>query len=163
MLQKSLSTPEASRRYGRFVLLCFVVFFGLIFVANIFLVSTALKTHKGVVSENAYQEGLDYNKTIAAYEQQKLLGWHITPSVRKDLLAITVKNAQNKPITKAQVRAFVTRGDQKQFDQKITLSEKTQGIYQTDFQFAAKGKWTIYFLIKDHMNSYQYHHIFIME
>ena len=56
---------------GWHVLVGMIVFFGIIFAVNgVFLVS-ALNTHTGIVSQQPYRKGLDYNARIAADARQE--------------------------------------------------------------------------------------------
>ena len=53
----------------------FVLFFATIAICDAVFVGLALSTHRGLVTEHAYQKGLEYNHTIAAAEQQDGLNW----------------------------------------------------------------------------------------
>lgn len=54
-----------SKKDGRIVLLCLVSFFVVFASVDAFFVYKAVSTHTGVVSENAYEHGLNYNDIIA--------------------------------------------------------------------------------------------------
>lgn len=57
---------------GRRVLLAFLSFFVVFASVDAFFVYKAISTLPGVVSENAYEIGLHYNKIIAEAEKRKL-------------------------------------------------------------------------------------------
>ena len=53
--------------------LYFVMFFITLAILDSFFVYIALSTHNGVVTENAYEKGLNYNRTIEQAETAKKL------------------------------------------------------------------------------------------
>jgi nitrogen fixation protein FixH len=59
-------TRDARKSYstGKIVLWSFLVFFAIFASVDIFFVYKAVSTHPGVMSENAYEIGLNYNKII---------------------------------------------------------------------------------------------------
>jgi len=56
----------------RIIPLYFVAFFVVIAIFDGIFVYLATSTHSGVVTENAYQKGLNYNQYIDAYNQQEI-------------------------------------------------------------------------------------------
>ena len=48
----------------------FVAFFGFIAAVNAAMVTIAIRTHSGVVSEHPYEEGLAYNAVVHAEKMQ---------------------------------------------------------------------------------------------
>ena len=158
-----LAHKPASYRYGFYVFTAFICFFSLIFVANYFLVNIALRTHKGVISENAYKEGLDYNQTIAKFNKQQDLQWHIIPRITNNMIQVKAFDKDKQPLAQADIYAFITRSDTDKMDAKIKLTPTKSGVYFSEFSFPKKGKWTIYFTIKQQQDSYQTHHTFIAQ
>lgn len=57
---------------GKRVLLGFIAFFVVFASVDAFFVYKAISTLPGVVSENAYEIGLNYNKIIAETKRRKL-------------------------------------------------------------------------------------------
>ncbi len=62
---------EASRRAGRKVAAIIVSFFMVFIIVDTLFVTLALHTHRGVVAENAYEQGLHYNDIIKAARDAK--------------------------------------------------------------------------------------------
>jgi nitrogen fixation protein FixH len=60
------------RKDGRKVLMAFLAFFVVFASVDAFFVYKAISTLPGVVSENAYEIGLNYNKIIAEAKKRKL-------------------------------------------------------------------------------------------
>lgn len=55
-----------SRCAGRKVAMMMIAFFAVFIIVDIAFVTLALRTHRGVVAENAYEQGLHYNDIIKA-------------------------------------------------------------------------------------------------
>ena len=60
-----------SRKSGRRVLYALLGFFVLFAAVDLFFVYKAVSTHSGVVVENAYEYGLNYNDIIQQAKDQK--------------------------------------------------------------------------------------------
>lgn len=62
---------QTTKNDGRNVLLAFMAFFVVFATVDAFFVYKAISTLPGVVSENAYEIGLNYNKIIAEAKKRK--------------------------------------------------------------------------------------------
>lgn len=60
-----VSDADQSKRDGRLFLLVIIGFFLVVASVDAFFIYKALSTHSGVVAENAYEIGLNYNDVIA--------------------------------------------------------------------------------------------------
>ena len=69
--------PEATRR-SRWIPWTFVGGFGVVVVANVFLILFALNSWTGLETDQAYQRGLAYNHTLDAATAQAARGWKTT-------------------------------------------------------------------------------------
>lgn len=65
-------TTEPKKNDGRKVFIGFLAFFIVFASVDAFFVYKAISTLPGVVSENAYEIGLNYNKIIAEAKKRKL-------------------------------------------------------------------------------------------
>ncbi len=121
----------------------FVAFFAVVFAVNAVFVTTALRTMPGVVTEHAYEQGLAYNKTLAAEKKQEKLGWHGKATLEGGVLAFTLSDKAGKPISGASVRAEITRPVAAGHDQKAVLQEATGGLYQAKIELPLRGLWNV--------------------
>lgn len=64
-------TKEKKKESGLWVLWAFLAFFAVFASVDAYFVYKALSTHTGVVVENAYEIGLNYNDIIEKAERQK--------------------------------------------------------------------------------------------
>ena len=63
------------RKSDKWIPWYFVAFFVVLAILDGIFVTIAATTHTGVITENAYQKGLDYNEVVAASEEQDEIGW----------------------------------------------------------------------------------------
>jgi len=127
----------------RFIPYYFVVFFVLLAALLFWFVDLAVSTNTGVVTDNAYNKGLEYNKTIAKAEQQEKLGWR--PSIKLDGKDFTFSllDKNSKPISEAKVVARFIRPTQDGFDKDFTLTNEGEGQYKAKLDLALQGVWDV--------------------
>jgi nitrogen fixation protein FixH len=119
--------------------------FGLVVAANGALVWLASSTFNGLVTENAYQEGLAYNRTLDEAEHQARLAWSIAPAFasegslvgRLDLEASTALG----PLIGANALARLVRPTQARHDFDVVLSPSAAGRYGARIVFPLPGVW----------------------
>ena len=129
---------------GRGVLVMLVGFFGVIFAVNIYFLVSALKTYTGVVSQEPYRKGLQYNQRIAADERQSQLGWTVGVDVGAEGRAkLTFMGADNKPVTALTVTATLGRPANDREDRTLTLTETQPGQYEGSGQALGAGGWVL--------------------
>ena len=96
------SLPPKKQRVltGRVVFLIAFGFFGIIGVANYFLVHYALTSFGGTEVDSAYQAGLVFEKDVDAARRQTGLDWNVDLALRPgEPLDVTVKDATGTAIT----------------------------------------------------------------
>lgn len=135
---------------GKKVLVYFLAFFALFMSVNIIFMITAERTHTGVVTEEAYQKGLEYNKVIEEANKQDALGWTHRLVVRLDLedkrrVTLRLKDAKKHKLTGAGVLVRFYRPVGKEgLTLDVTLQEKNPGTYVALVTFPERGKWDAY-------------------
>ncbi|MEM7197973.1 MAG: FixH family protein, partial [Pseudomonadota bacterium] len=133
----------------------FVAFFVVVVILDAIFVTIATSTHRGVVTELAYEKGLAYNTTIAAFDAQERLGWqadirYIQPQVR-----FTLFDASGAPIDGARVVAHFTRVTQAGHDFHTPLVARGAGVYNGDVILPLSGQWRIGVSVKWKQQHYQ--------
>lgn len=68
---KKLSEQEESRKYGRKILFLLLGFFAIFASVDAYFVYLAMQTQPGVVTENAYKRGLQYNELLEEARKRK--------------------------------------------------------------------------------------------
>ena len=90
---------ESSGLTGRHVLWSLIAFFGLIFAVNGYFLYAAISTYSGVVANEPYRKGLEYNQRIAADARQHELGWteSLDIAATRDTLMLDLKDKNGLP------------------------------------------------------------------
>jgi len=135
---------------GKQVALYFVAFFGFIAIVNAAMVTLAIRTNSGVVTEHPYEKGLAYNKIIDAEKKQEELGLNNILNYKDGLLHFELRDKNNKIITPESATATITRPTMQGMDFVIEL----KGV-DTAIDFPAKGLWELRVNAKIDGNNYQ--------
>lgn len=120
-----------------------VAFFAVFIVVDAVMVTLAVKTQTGVVTEQAYEKGLAFNQTLKGAAEQEKLGWAGKIEVAGDRLTFLLQDRQGNPINGARVNAEITRPVQAGYDFSVPLEETTPYGYGTVVAFPLKGEWKI--------------------
>jgi nitrogen fixation protein FixH len=139
--------PMARRRgglQGRHVLGVFLAFFATIFAVNGALIYAAFSTHAGLVANEPYRKGLNYNERIAADERQSQLGWDDTLEVTRDgSMMLVLRGRDGQPVTSLKVEAVLGRPATSRNDIRVILREVAPGRYEAQTAPLASGSWLI--------------------
>lgn len=121
----------------------FILFFLILAFVNIIFLFLAFSTHRGVVTKNAYQKGLNYNQTLIAFDKQKNQGWIGNLYLNQSLLEYNLKDKFGAYIKKAVVNAHFYHVTQSGYDFKTILKNHNDGSYDSLIKFPSKGQWII--------------------
>ncbi len=128
---------------GRGVFLSFLTFFGGIAAVNAVMVTLAVRTHSGMVTDHPYEKGLAYNQVIAAEEAQQARGWSGELALRPPrvtggplTLSFVLKDAHSRVLLPEKVTVTFTRPTRGGIDFTVPLHE---GV--AEVTFAQKGVW----------------------
>ncbi len=122
-----------------------IAFFAVIFMANGFLIYLAVSGFEGLVEDNYYEKGLNYNDVI----QQEKLGWKIELSFTDDMKAgapnkakVVIFDPKGEPIGGARVRIALRRPATDRFDKEFELVPSGCAYHGTVF-LPVSGLWDI--------------------
>ena len=142
-----MTTPASPKRIEPFLLGIGLLFL-VVFVVNGTYVYYALHSFSGLVTDKAYDEGVAFNDTIRAQQQQDALGWR--GEVAVDLHAgqpgsvrFTLQDKSGQPIPGAKVSGQLFRPVQAGLDQTLTLDEIQPGVYQGQATVPQPGQWDL--------------------
>lgn len=116
----------------------FVAFFVFIGAVNAVMVTLALDTKTGTVTEHAYEKGLAYNEVISATAAQAALGWKGEIILSGETLSFTLRDAEGKLLTPDTLKATLTRPTNEGMDFSTTLTDG-----KATLAFPQKGLWEI--------------------
>lgn len=123
---------------GKRVWWYFVAFFGFIAAVNAVMVTLALRTHSGTVTDHAYEKGLAYNRVIEANEKQETLGWEGKIDYRDGMLHFALSDKEGHALPPEKATATLTRPTQQGMDFSVELTGS-----QTPVSFPANGLWEV--------------------
>ena len=116
----------------------FVAFFVVIAVVLVGMVTVAVRTQTGVVTEHPYEKGLAYNETVKQAEIQESLGWNGEISYNNNVISFTLHNKNGKIIIPDKITAKIFRPTQDKMDFSVELRNGSAVV-----DFPAKGSWEI--------------------
>lgn len=128
---------------GRTVFFWFVLFFLAIIAVNVGMAIVAVHTNRGVVREHAYEEGLHYNRIIAAEEAQATLGWKAGISLNYNEVRVTLRDASDSPLVVERVEVTIRRPLEASLQQHIVLRPYEVGGYHAPVTLPKKGVWEL--------------------
>lgn len=139
---------EAPQRRALWIPAIFVGLMLLVVAVNGTLIYFATHTFSGLDTDHAYQEGLDYNTTIAAAAASAALGWKadvaVQPTAQGDRLTLRLTDKSGRPVAGLKVTAHLVRPVSTAFDRVVELlPASAAGQYQADVALPARGKWEI--------------------
>lgn len=123
---------------GKRVFWYFTAFFGFIAAVNAIMMTLAIRTHSGVVTDHAYEKGLAYNRVVEAKKKQEQLGWKGSVSYANGSLSFTLQDKDHSPIISEKAIATITRPTEQGMDFTLELDSA-----QTEVNFPAKGVWDV--------------------
>ena len=130
---------------GRHVLFGLIAFFGVILAANAVFLYTSLSTYTGVVSNEPYRKGLNYNERIAADQAQQALGWTSEIRLRStgDGLEIVLADRAGNPVSGLGFEGWLGRPATAASDIVLDVKEAAPGRYQATFPQLQSGAWQV--------------------
>lgn len=139
----SSSASKKVKKNDRWIPWYFVAFFLVIAILDGIFVTIAIKTQRGVVTENAYEKGLAYNSILQKAAKQKNLGLNQRAKYKNGLLSWYIHDKNGEPIQNAEVTANFFRPVQSGHDFKVELKQTSSGVFEARPAFPLPGAWTV--------------------
>ena len=115
-------------------------FFAVTIGVNVYMAVEAVRTWTGVVVEDSYASGIDFNERVQLAREQEALGWHGGLSYAGGVIRLAMLDAQNQPLAIADVTVAVTRPIGDAHDHTLTLVRGADGSYSAPVDLSA-GIW----------------------
>jgi nitrogen fixation protein FixH len=133
---------------GRFVLLLFLGFFGVVFAVNGVMVTLALRTMPGLDARNGYVASQAMNAAYAAVRAQAERGWTADLAVYRDSrgdapVEVSIRDKEGQPVRGLTVSARLAHPALAREDRSVELVETTRGRYVGVIAGAKAGSWTL--------------------
>ncbi|WP_208975043.1 FixH family protein [Pseudovibrio exalbescens] len=143
------NTPKKPRQItGRFVLMCFVGFFGVIFAANAIMMYLALGTFPGLEVESTYEVSQGYNEEIALAKALEAKEWSVDADVDRNdagqvFVSVKARDKNGAPIQGDEFTIKFQRPTSTSTDVVLRLQEQEAGRYVGNIEHIALGNWTV--------------------
>ncbi|WP_168201808.1 FixH family protein [Phreatobacter aquaticus] len=125
----SPETPREARQprplTGRMVFAMFVAFFGVIIAVNGTMMTLAIETLPGTVTDSSYRSSQRFNQSLAEAREREARRWAVDANVARDgsgtaAVTISLRDAEGAPVDRISVSARllhpVTRSNDRTFD-----------------------------------------------
>lgn len=143
MAAQPLSDREGGRPLtGRVVLAIFVGFFGVVFIANGFMVRAALSSFGGVETESSYKAGLDFANEEDAAARQAARHWQVAAHVADGAFEVSARDAAGNPIPGLALAAVLHHPTDRRLDVVITAEPAGVGVWKATPVVPA-GQWEL--------------------
>ncbi len=134
-------------RNDRWIPALIVAGFLITVAANGTMIWFALGTWSGLTTDQAYNQGLAYNETLAGAQASDALGWEVDISVADDGQAQTaelvVKDAVGAPVDGASIYGLFVRPTHEGFDFETVFRQVGAGRYLAEFDAPLDGQWDL--------------------
>lgn len=125
----------------------FFGFFIFVILVNIIYIVVAIKSWRGIYTENSYQKGLNYNETIEIVKKQKnsgkkLLIKYTRQSSNQAIINICFIDKNSLLIKDAKISVKFKRPIQEGFDFNQDFIPEN-GCYSSKVNFPLKGVWDL--------------------
>lgn len=133
---------------GRFVLICLILFFGMIIAVNVTMMKFALETLPGVEVDSPYAASLAYGNEIAAARGQSSRGWKVSAHVERDAagdatVRVQAQDRNGNPITGLSFTGRLERPADRRADRSVELVDMGDAIYRGKVTELAPGLWDL--------------------
>lgn len=135
-----VATPRPSDKLIPWYIVLFFIVLSFVFGGFAYVAQT---THTGVVTDQAYEKGLDYNSTIEKARAQDALGYMSDIMLKDGTVYFTLVDAAALPITDAVVKLWLYRPVHDGGDMHLDMIEVRKGQYEVKISPPEKGMWEI--------------------
>ena len=118
-----------------------------VLLVNITMVYLAISTNPGLVNDDFYERGQDYEQTMAS-RLKKDPGWTMSTDFPRDIkqsvsttIRVTLVDKAGQPVTPDSVTFYAYRAADKSADFSIPMVEEDKGRYAAKVTFPLVGFW----------------------
>ncbi len=123
----------------------------IVLTANVVMMTIAYKTSPGLVTEDYYDRGKNYDKTVAKRAAETALNWKTELLVPDDIRVnsparyqVLAEDDKGRPLSAEKVSLFAFRPSDANADFSVTMKEDESGNrYSGSVSFPLPGVWDI--------------------
>jgi len=132
-----------------------VAFFVALAVLFGWFIHLARSSYTGLVTQHAYEKGVDYNATIAKAKAQEALGWQAGVTHAMDSVTLALTDQNGAAVTGAAASLWLFRPVQAGMDLRLPMTEEAAGHYTARVNLPQRGLWEARILVKAGEVEYQ--------
>ena len=142
------STATVRPLTGRTVLICLIVFFGIIIGANITLAKFAIDSLPGTEVDSAYSASLAYESEIVAAREQAARAWRVNAHVARSPdgraeVSVEARDRNGVPIQGLNFTGRLERPADRRADRPVELPNAGAAAYRGTVAALAPGLWDL--------------------
>jgi nitrogen fixation protein FixH len=126
---------------GKHVFFMVFIFFATVSAVDGLFVYKALQSNTGVVTDQAYEKGLAFDKILQEAEQQEALNVTAKTAYSNGLLSLQLKDKSGVDVKGARITAKIIRPVAEGHDFEIAFLEKKPGVYESEVKMPLPGLW----------------------
>jgi nitrogen fixation protein FixH len=123
--------------------------FAIVLAVNGLFVYLALASWNGLVTDNAYERGLAYNRTLAQVRAEAARGWRIEIDYAEGMAAVRVRDAEGRALNGLDVEVRFVRPTHEGYDSTIALAGRGEGRYAAAAPLPLPGQWDMLVVARD--------------
>jgi nitrogen fixation protein FixH len=147
------SLPRPSDKWIPWYIVLFFVVLSFVFGGFTYV---ALKTHTGLVTDNAYKKGIAYNETINKDKQQKALGYKAHLARPAGTVVFTLADKAGAPVEISSASIWLFRPTNAKGDVRAEMTAAGAGRFEYKAAPPAAGLWEVRILAETAAGPYQY-------
>lgn len=140
-------TEIPARRSGGFIPWIYVIGMLVVIAVNGTMIYCAMSTWPGMAAEHPYQEGIAYNRELAAEKRQEALGWDLAPRLSRGLrgleLRVEATDRQGQTLDGLKIEATLERPLGPSDTERVELKPVSAGTYAASLAPLATGQWKL--------------------
>lgn len=124
----------------------------LVLMANVTMIYFARSTSPGLVVDDYYEKGKNYDKTLEDRQQEKRLGWKINPELPEKItvnesfpLAFSVALRDGENTFPNEATLYLFRPSDASADFSLPMLSKGEGAFAAELVFPLPGVWDVIF------------------
>jgi len=147
------SLPRPSDKWIPWYIVLFFVVLSFVFGGFTYV---ALKTHTGIVTDNAYKKGLAYNDIIDKDRQQAALGYKAQLRREQGVLVFALTDKAGAPVEMSSAAIWFFRPTDAKGDLRAEMTAAAAGRFEYAAAPPAPGLWEVRILAETAAGSYQH-------
>ena len=106
-------------------------------------ITLAIVSYDGLVVDDYYRQGLEINRSLARDRLAKTLGLTCELLITEDTVEARLSWQEETFRPPATLRLGLFHATRQGFDQRISLSQRSTGVYAADLSRLALGRWHV--------------------